>query len=119
MSREQFLSCAPLNPGGFKIALELLLKSHPAQGTSIAQVPYSFSKRSVGGSKLSSKVMFKYVLQLMALYRWRFPLRSFIVVAVALVGGFWVLFGLLEWLREQLEERQQVRLTKRKGKHIV
>lgn len=115
----QFTSCSPLNPTGFKIALELLLKSHPQPNTRIAEVPYNFSKRQVGSSKLSSKVMLKYVVQLLSLYRWRFPIRSFVVAEIALVTGFWVLFTIGARAHQGYAERNQDRLTRRKGKYAV
>lgn len=116
---EQFTTCSPLNPGGFKIALELLLKSHADPAATIAEIPYSFSKRTVGSSKLSSKVMFKYVLQLMSLYRWRMPLLSLLFVEAALVSGFWVMFTVINEGSRFFVDRHADRLTKRKGKHIV
>jgi hypothetical protein len=51
----QFLKSSPLNPTGFKIALELLLKAPIPRG-GIAEIPFSFGTRAVGESKLSSKV---------------------------------------------------------------
>lgn len=79
----------PINPSGFKIALELLLKSpHPA---TLPEVPYSFGIRTTGSSKLSSKVMLKYVGQLISLYVWAWGVFFHVLVAagvtiVALLG---------------------------------
>jgi hypothetical protein len=79
----------PINPAGFKIALELLLKSpHPA---TLPEVPYSFGIRTTGSSKLSSKVMLKYVGQLISLYVWAWGVFFHVLVAagvtvVALLG---------------------------------
>ncbi|KAL7006614.1 hypothetical protein EMMF5_003780 [Cystobasidiomycetes sp. EMM_F5] len=75
-----FLASQPLNPSGFKIGLELLLKT-PLTATQLTHVPYGFAKRQTGSSKLGMKVMIRYVGQLLALYRWRFgllfPLRVY------------------------------------------
>lgn len=90
--KELFQRSAPLNPTGFKIALELLLKA-PIPPRGIAEVPFSFGTRSVGESKLSSKVMFRYVGQLYTLYWWSwgvfFPLTiGLILVAVTGASAF-------------------------------
>ncbi|KAK4051463.1 hypothetical protein OIV83_002947 [Microbotryomycetes sp. JL201] len=68
--KDQFLASAPINTSGFKIALELLLKSPLKSGAQLKQVPYSFGVRKLGASKLSSKVMLRYVGQLLTLYAW-------------------------------------------------
>lgn len=69
----------PINPSGFKIALELLLKSpHPAH---LPEVPYSFGIRTSGSSKLSSKIMLKYVGQLVSLYVWAWGVFFHLLVA--------------------------------------
>lgn len=70
----QFLLSAPINTSGFKIALELLLKTPYTSAGSLAEQPYSFGLRQVGSSKLSSKVMLKYVGQLLTLYAWAWGL---------------------------------------------
>ena len=67
----QFLAAQPLNPSGFKIGLELLLKS-PLPAKRLTHIPYGFAKRQVGSSKLGMKVIVKYVGQLLALYKWKF-----------------------------------------------
>ncbi|KAJ7255755.1 hypothetical protein C8J57DRAFT_1518044 [Mycena rebaudengoi] len=65
--KDAFLCARPLSPQGFKIALELLLA---IPGTARPpEVPYTFGVRTAGASKLGAKVIFKYVLQLVWLYR--------------------------------------------------
>lgn len=44
-------------------------------------MPYSFGLRTSGSSKLSSKVMLKYVGQLVTLYVWAWGLAFYVVVA--------------------------------------
>ncbi|KAJ7101695.1 nucleotide-diphospho-sugar transferase, partial [Mycena epipterygia] len=67
--KELFLHSAPLTPTGFKIGLELLLKAPIPRG-GVKEVPFSFGVREVGESKLSGKVMIRYVGQLWNLYWW-------------------------------------------------
>jgi dolichol-phosphate mannosyltransferase len=54
-----------LNPDGFKILLEIAAHLRPAQ---VREVPYTFRLRQAGESKLSSRVVFAYILQLWRLY---------------------------------------------------
>ncbi|KAK9459620.1 uncharacterized protein V1516DRAFT_680386 [Lipomyces oligophaga] len=62
-----------VNSQGFKIALDLLVKSdiEPSQ---VSEVPYSFGIRTVGESKLTGKVMLYYLKQLEELYIYKFGL---------------------------------------------
>jgi dolichol-phosphate mannosyltransferase len=55
--------------GGFKICLELLLRS-PVK--SVAEVPYVFVDRTVGQSKMSTREAMGYITQLRQLYAVRF-----------------------------------------------
>ncbi|GAA6018567.1 hypothetical protein JCM10207_007220 [Rhodosporidiobolus poonsookiae] len=80
ITKEQFRASKPINPSGFKIALELLLKSPPP--STLPEVPYSFGLRTIGASKLSSKVMLKYVGQLVSLYVWAFGIFFHLAVAL-------------------------------------
>lgn len=78
----QLYRSKPINSSGFKIALELLLKS-PRPST-LPEVPYSFGIRTVGSSKLSSKIMLKYVGQLVSLYVWAWGFGFHFLVAVGI-----------------------------------
>ncbi len=90
-----------INAQGFKIALDLLVKSGvPNDG--IAEVPFSFGLRQEGESKLDGKVMLKYLEQLAELYRYRFgllPILLVLLLALVLALYVWsnvvapVLFG--------------------------
>jgi dolichol-phosphate mannosyltransferase len=75
----------PINPSGFKIALELLLKS--PSPSSLPEIPYSFGLRTSGTSKLSSKIMVKYVGQLVSLYVWSWGIFFHLLLATGVVGG--------------------------------
>ncbi|GAA5930862.1 hypothetical protein JCM3775_000737 [Rhodotorula graminis] len=82
ITKEQFHRSQPLNPSGFKLALELLLKSPLPAGATLPEVPYSFGLRTSGSSKLSSKVMLKYVGQLVTLYVWAWGAYFHLAVAL-------------------------------------
>ena len=65
-----------ISAGGFKICLELLVRGRPA---SVVEVPYIFSDRAAGQSKMNSREALGYLAQLRDL--WRFhrsqpPLRQ-------------------------------------------
>jgi dolichol-phosphate mannosyltransferase len=127
LTSSKFLQSSPLNPTGFKIALELLLKAPIPKG-GIAEVPFSFGTRSVGESKLSSKVcscivqvrlftdvvqvMLRYVGQLYSLYWWSwgifFPIS---VVVLGAVGSALVLFAV-----QQADQRLGLGLGLRLGR---
>lgn len=77
-----------LNGNGFKILLEILAR---LRSESVRELPYTFRRRSAGESKLSSKVVFQYVQQLMRLaLQQASPLFRF-----GLVGSFGVLVNLV------------------------
>ena len=59
---------APLNPRGFKVLLELLAKTGPRR---VAEIPITFRVRAHGHSKLGSRQILDYVLQVCGLYRSR------------------------------------------------
>lgn len=91
----QFMASQPLNPSGFKIGLELLLKT-PLLSSQLVHVPYGFAKRQVGSSKLGMKVIIKYVGQLLALYQWRFGLLFYLFVWVVVSGGVFTVMTLAD-----------------------
>ena len=57
-----------LNPIGFKIGLEVFVK---ARYSRFCEVPYTFTDRVQGKSKLSGKVIWQYLLQLCNLIAYR------------------------------------------------
>ncbi len=63
--RRSLLNQHQLNPRGFKIALEILVRCRPA---AIAEVPIRFRARYAGKTKLSVRVLFEYVQQIISLY---------------------------------------------------
>jgi len=71
---------AGLNPIGYKIGLEILIK---ARCTRIEEVPIDFSDRLHGASKLTLKQQAEYVRHLACLYRFRWPIGApFVLVLV-------------------------------------
>lgn len=115
------MASQPLNPSGFKIGLELLLKT-PLLSTQLVHVPYGFAKRQVGSSKLGMKVIIKYIGQLLALYQWRFGIFFYLFVFICVSSGVYAVVHLLDWSvrRLHLEESQfgrAVLVRKQKRRH--
>lgn len=78
LTKPAFELAGPINAQGFKIALDLLVKAN-IHSNGIAEVPFSFGLRQEGESKLDSKVMIKYLVQLKELYVYKFGLVNIIV----------------------------------------
>jgi dolichol-phosphate mannosyltransferase len=57
-----------ISAGGFKICLELLIRSQPAL---VIEVPYVFQGRTAGQSKMNLKEAMGYLVQLRDLYRFK------------------------------------------------
>ncbi|EKM53252.1 glycosyltransferase family 2 protein [Phanerochaete carnosa HHB-10118-sp] len=87
--KEAFLKARNLNAGGFKIALDLLIKSQ-IPPHAIAEVPFSFGVRAEGESKLTGKVMIKYLEQLAELYWYKFS-SLLVFLVIFLIVAFFVL----------------------------
>ncbi len=68
--RRSAIEGVPLKPVGYKVGLEVFVKS---KASSIAEVPYVFRDRVAGKSKLGVSVTLLYLLHLAALSRYRFP----------------------------------------------
>ncbi|KAI0087220.1 nucleotide-diphospho-sugar transferase [Irpex rosettiformis] len=83
--KESFLKARNLNSQGFKIALDLLIKAQ-IPPNAIAEVPFSFGVRSEGESKLTGKVMVKYLEQLAELYWHKFSILVVIFVLLVVIG---------------------------------
>jgi len=67
--RRDVLTGVQIAAGGFKICLELLIRS-PIR--SVAEVPYEFVDRTTGESKMSTREAMGYLTQLRQLYAVRF-----------------------------------------------
>lgn len=84
LRREIFERARYLNPVGYKIGLELLVK---CRCRDVREVPIHFANRKHGESKLSAVEQLKYIQHLRRLHIFRYPesthLLQFLVVAVA------------------------------------
>ena len=69
LARRTAVEGITIGAGGFKICLELLLRGRIA---SVAEVPYVFTDRAVGESKMSTREALGYLTQLRQLYGLRF-----------------------------------------------
>jgi dolichol-phosphate mannosyltransferase len=68
--RKSLLSGATLDPVGWKIVLEIVVKTAPAR---VAEVPIVFEDRELGESKQSLRVFMQYALHVAKLYAFRYP----------------------------------------------
>jgi dolichol-phosphate mannosyltransferase len=64
--RKDLAAGVRISAGGFKICLELLVRGRPR---SILEVPYTFTNRTAGESKMNLKEALGYVVQLRDLHR--------------------------------------------------
>lgn len=94
--RRALLDKLELDPVGWKIVLETVVKAHPAR---LAEVPIVFADRELGESKQSLRVLEQYLQHLYKLYKFRFPtlveLLKFCVVGfLGLLVDLAIVFGL-------------------------
>ena len=98
LRRDALANAGPLNPIGYKIALELIVKCGVRH---VAEVPIVFRNRVHGESKLTMKEQFRYLEHLSRLYDYRFPKGSprakFIVAAGCGATACGLSLGLLDW----------------------
>jgi len=77
---------AELNPMGYKIGLELMVRSRSSK---VVEVPITFRDREHGESKLTMKQNLLYLGHLAHLYRFCYPTTVVsILLVLALVGGY-------------------------------
>lgn len=69
LPRRVYEQSAPLNPTGYKIALELLVKCPVKK---VVEIPIYFYRRIKGKSKLTFEEQFKYLIHLRRLYFFKF-----------------------------------------------
>jgi len=95
---ERAVKTKSLNVAGFKIALELLIKAS-VPSRLIAEVPFSFGVRAHGESKLTGKVIVKYIEQLFALYRHQLgDVNLALLALLVVIVGMLVLHRIAEHL---------------------
>ena len=95
LPRERIESAGKLNPIGYKIGLELLIK---AGCRNVCEVPIAFENRVEGTSKLGLREQWKYLVHLRRLYNYRWPIAArlvpigvgiLVLVLLARVTGVW------------------------------
>jgi len=91
LRRETYERSAPLDPIGYKIGLELLVKCGCRH---VAEVPIRFADRVHGQSKLSLREQFNYLRHLKRLYEYRFRNWAY-VPQFLLVGASGMVVDLL------------------------
>lgn len=92
--RALLVNSGPLNPIGYKIGLELLVKCNAQR---VVEVPITFRNRVHGESKLTLKEQFRYLEHLSRLYDYKYPKiapeAKFLIVAgcgvAACLGTVW------------------------------
>lgn len=93
--RDTWSSAVDLDPVGYKIGLELIVKCRCRH---VSEVPIHFSTRQLGESKLSLRVQLQYLTHIVRLARWKFPeWSSFVPFAMVGVSGV-VVYAALLWL---------------------
>ncbi len=104
LRRETFEAGRELNPVGYKIGLELLVKCRCAL---VAEIPIHFDDRRYGESKLSLREQLRYLQHLRRLYDFKFGtwshLAQFLVVGASGVGVNLAVLTLL--LRARMREK--------------
>lgn len=92
LNRATWEHAAPLNPLGYKIGLELLIKGRCRK---LLDIPILFADRHAGTSKLTFRQQLLYLIHLKRLYFFKFPVLSALVLyglPVLIVAGLlWLL----------------------------
>jgi dolichol-phosphate mannosyltransferase len=97
--RKSMVETAKLDPIGWKIVLEVIVKANPR----IIEIPIIFTDRLKGKSKLTFKVYLEYLRHLWQLYRYKYPIiNQFIKFSLVGLSGLIIdtiiLMGLVEHL---------------------
>lgn len=88
LRKRDFESATYLNPIGYKIGLELIVKCHLEN---VGEVPIHFSDRVYGSSKLSLQEQLNYLIHLRRLYIYKYAtFSSFVQFALVGVSGVFV-----------------------------
>ncbi|MBE0671050.1 MAG: glycosyltransferase family 2 protein [Anaerolineales bacterium] len=83
--KKTFDACKELSPVGYKIALEVLVKSDAGN---VKEIPIFFSRRKHGESKMNFKEQVFYLNHLLRLYRYKYPgiVQLFLFLLVGFSG---------------------------------
>ncbi|ASA78642.1 glycosyltransferase [Thermococcus sp. 5-4] len=92
--RREVVEGVTLNPVGFKILMEILIKGKYGK---VAEVPFTFGLRKAGESKLGTKTMLNYLRHVYRLMRWEGELDRLIKFTLVGLSGVFVNEGFL-WL---------------------
>jgi dolichol-phosphate mannosyltransferase len=88
--KKEVLGGVELNPVGYKIGLEILVKGKYSK---VVELPIHFANRKAGSSKLGTSVVLKYIDHALALYEYKRPwLAKYI--KFSLIGGIGALINL-------------------------
>lgn len=87
-----------LNPLGFKILMEILVKGKYSK---VVEVPYVFQPRKAGSSKLSGKVIMEMIIHTLKLSWWSGELQRMIKFTLVGLTGIFVNLGALYYLVEK------------------
>jgi len=82
--RREVVENVELNPVGFKILLEILIKGKYSR---VVEIPYTFGLRKSGESKLSQKQIFKYLRHLYRLMKWEGEIDRLIKFSIVGMSG--------------------------------
>ncbi len=90
LSRVTWQQSDSLDPVGYKIALELIVKNRCRR---LAEIPIEFAVRHAGQSKAGLREMLRYLRHLSRLYRYKYPVLSHlfwigILAAVGLLAAY-------------------------------
>jgi len=90
--RKEVVDGIELNPIGFKILLEILIKGKYSK---VMEVPFVFGLRKAGKSKLSGKTMINYVKHVLRLMKWSGELDRLVKFSIVGTSGILVNEGIL------------------------
>ncbi|MBU0717777.1 MAG: polyprenol monophosphomannose synthase [Planctomycetes bacterium] len=94
LHRKTWEESAPLDPIGYKIALELYVKGGCQRP---AEVPILFRTREAGDSKFNVGEQLRYLRHLAKLYRFRFPRITASLIALVVLGAIAVVSAVFAW----------------------
>ncbi len=97
--RREVVEGAELNPIGFKILMEILIKGKYGK---VVEVPFRFGLRKAGESKLSGKTMLNYLKHVYRLMKWEGELDRLIKFSIVGTSGIFVNEGFLWFFVSEL-----------------
>lgn len=92
--RKEVVEGVELNPIGFKILMEILIKGKYSK---VVEVPFTFGIRARGESKLKGKTIFEYLRHIYRLMKWEGEIDRIVKFSIVGLSGILVNEGFL-WL---------------------